>query len=140
MARPKIETPKGKVIITEAGKAQLRFKTEFRADFKAKWQKRYTDAQMFVDSEVLRLSEPYTPLRTGMLVKSGSLGTDIGSGEVKWIAPYSRRQYYSARTPGSATGPDRGPYWFERMKSVYGERIIRGAKRIAGGGINDQHH
>lgn len=131
---PRIETPKGKVIVTKSGKAQLRFKLEWRKDFRKKWQGRYDDAQMYVDSEVLRLSEPFTPLRTGMLVKSGSLGTDIGNGEVAWIAPYARAQYYSSRKPGSSTGPLRGPHWFERMKEVHGQRIIAGAKRIAGGG------
>ena len=130
---PRIETPKGKIIITKAGKAQLRFKLEWKQDFKAKWQGRYSSAQAYVDSEILRLSEPFTPLRTGMLIKSGTLGTDIGSGEVAWIAPYSRRQYYSARAPGSETGPLRGPYWFNRMKAVHGQRIINGARRMAGG-------
>jgi hypothetical protein len=134
MARPRIETPRGKVIVTKAGKAQLRFTLEWRKDFKAKWQGRYDDAQMYVDSEILRLSEPLTPLRTGMLVKSGTLGTDIGSGVVQWIAPYARKQYYSPRKPGSETGPQRGPQWFERMKANHGAKILAGARRIAGRG------
>ena len=128
---PKIETPRGEVVITKAGKAKLVWNTNFQK----KWQKRYSDAQKFVDSEVLRLSEPYTPLRTGMLVKSGILGTDIGSGKVEWIAPYARSQYYSARKSGSQTGPNRGPYWFQRMKAVYKDQIISGARRRAGGGV-----
>lgn len=131
---PRIETPRGRIIVTKSGKAQLRFKLEWRNDFRAKWQGRYSSAQMYVDSEVLRLSERFTPLRTGMLIKSGTLGTDIGSGEVTWIAPYSRAQYYSTRKPGSQTGPDRGPFWFERMKAIHRDRIIAGARRIAGRG------
>lgn len=127
---PKIETPRGEVVITKSGKAKLIWNT----DFQKKWQRRYSAAQRFVDSEVLRLSEPYTPLRTGMLVKSGTLGTDIGSGEVEWIAPYARGQYYSARKPGSQTGPNRGPYWFSRMKLVYRDQIVSGARKVAGGG------
>jgi len=130
MAGPVIETPRGKIIINAAGNAELKFNTNFRP----KWQKRYSAAQKFVDSEVLRLCEPFTPLLTGMLIKSGQLGTDIGSGEVVWIAPYSRRQYYSARKPGSLTGPLRGPYWFRRMKEIRGRTIITGARRIAGEG------
>jgi hypothetical protein len=129
-----IETPKGKVIVTKSGGSQLRFKLEYKQEFLGKWQRRYQNAQDYVDSEVLRLSEKYTPLQTGMLVKSGILGTDIGSGTVQWIAPYARKQYYSPRTPGSETGPLRGPFWFRRMKAVSGKRIVRGAKRIAGTG------
>ena len=125
---PTIETPKGKIIITKNGKARLEWNTSFRQ----KWQTRYTLAQKFVDSEILRLSEPFIPLRTGMLVKSGILGTDVGSGTVSYIAPYARRQYYSPRKPGSQTGPLRGPQWFERMKATHKGAIIAGARRLAG--------
>jgi len=130
MSGPVIDTPRGKIVVTEGGTAQLTWKTDFRP----KWQRRYGLAQEFVDSEVLRLSEPYTPLLTSMLIKSGTLGTVIGSGTVSWIAPYARYQYYATRKPGSQTGPLRGPYWFERMKEVYGRKIISSARKLAGGG------
>jgi hypothetical protein len=89
---------------------------------------------MFVDNEVLRRSEPYTPLLTGTLIKTGILGTEIGSGLVQWIAPYAARQYYSPRKAGSVTGPLRGPFWFERMKAQWGKAIMSGARKIAGSG------
>jgi hypothetical protein len=130
MAGPVINTPRGKIVVTENGKAELTFNPNFRS----KWQGNYTAAQKFVDSEILRLSEPYVPLLTGTLIASGILGTKIGSGEVSWIAPYARRQYYSPRKAGSATGPQRGPYWFARMKAVSGKAIIAGARKIAGRG------
>ena len=130
MTAPVINTPRGSIIINKGGKAELKWAT----DFQPKWQRHYSDAQKFVDSEVLRLSEPYTPLRTGMLIKSGTLGTDIGSGTVQWIAPYARAQYYSPRKPGSETGPLRGPQWFERGKQVWGQTILAVARRIAGMG------
>jgi hypothetical protein len=134
---PVIETPRGTIIVNKGGKAELKWNT---ANFTGhsgnggSWQDHYSNAQKFVDSEVLRLSEPYTPLRTGMLIKSGTLGTDIGSGTVKWIAPYAKAQYYSSRKPGSETGPLRGPAWFERMKQVSGKTILAGARKIAGSG------
>lgn len=127
---PVIKTPRGAVFVTPNGKAQLVWFT----DFQPKWQRRFTAAQKFVDSEILRLSEPFTPLQTGMLIMSGILGTVIGSGRVSWIAPYARRQYYMVRKPGSETGPLRGPYWFERMKAAYKSQILDGAKQLAGGG------
>ena len=130
MSGPEIETPRGRIFVNAGGKAELVFNTNFQP----KWQKNYSAAQRFVDSEVLRLSEPYTPLLTGMLVKSGALGTDIGSGEVKWIAPYARAQYYGTRKPGSLTGPLRGPWWFERGKKAWGPRVIAGARKLAGRG------
>jgi hypothetical protein len=106
---------------------------EWNTDFVPKWEKRYSEAQKFVDSEVLRLSEPYVPLLTGMLIKTGILGTEIGSGTVQWIAPYARAQYYMKRKNPSTTGPLRGPHWFERMKEVHKRTILEGARRIAGG-------
>jgi len=126
---PTIETPRGSIAVNENGKAELKWNT----DFKQKWQRRYSAAQKFVDSEVLRLCEPYIPLKTSMLIKSGILGTDIGSGLVQWIAPYAKAQYYMVRKNPSQTGPLRGPYWFQRMKEVHGQRIISSARQIAGG-------
>lgn len=128
---PSIHVPKdSRINVYKGSKAGL----YWHADFYPKWSGRYVSAQKFVDSEVLRLSEPFIPLRTGQLVKSGTLGTHIGSGLIAWIAIYARRQYYSPREPGSETGPLRGPFWFERMRKQYGKTILSGARKIAGGG------
>jgi hypothetical protein len=129
MTPPVIQTPRGVIVINATGKAELKW----NPDFQPKWQRQYSQAQKFMDSEILRQTEPYTPLLTGMLIKSGILGTDIGSGTVQWIAPYARRQYYATRKPGSATGALRGPYWFERWKQVGGKQTIAAARGMAGG-------
>jgi hypothetical protein len=132
---PIINTPRGSVVVNANGKAELKWNTANFTGGGASWQGKFSAAQRFVDSEVLRLSEPYTPLLTGMLKFSGILGTEIGSGLVQWIAPYSKSQYYGGRTPGlSSTGALRGRYWFERMKAVSGRTILVGARRIAGSG------
>jgi len=124
-----IETPRGAVVLNAQGKAELKF----NSNFSPRWTKKFTAAQKFVDSEVLRYSEPFTPLLTGTLIKSGILGTIIGSGTVSWITPYAKRQYYRGRRPGTQqAGPLRGRYWFERMKAVRGETIVKGAKKFAG--------
>lgn len=128
MAKPIIDTPRGTIMVMPNGKASLTFKTNFQP----KYQKRFNAAQMFVDSEVLRLCEPLTPLLTSMLIKSGTLGTVPGEGVVSWIAPYSRYQYYLKRKSGSQTGAQRGSYWFHRMKSMHGKQILAGAQKIAG--------
>ena len=127
---PEIKTPKGTISLNAKGKAKL----EFNSSFQPKFQGQYTRAQKFLDSEILRGTEPYTPLLTGILIKSGQLGTDIGSGLVQWIAPYAKAQYYSPRKPGSTTGPLRGPYWFARWKEVKGRNTIEKTRLIAGGG------
>ena len=81
-----------------------------------------TEKQKIIDSEVLRMCSPMVPLRTGTLERSGTLGTLIGSGEVKYIAPYARRQYYNTATTRSYD-PRRGGKWFERMKTANKDRI-----------------
>jgi len=129
MSEP-IKQPANKTVRGPKNKAELAWNPKFAP----KWTRRYSRAQVFVDSEVLRLSEPFTPLLTGTMIKSGILGTDVGSGKVQWITPYAKDQYYRGRSPGlSKFGPLRGRFWFERMKEVHGTKIIKGAKQIAGG-------
>lgn len=67
-----------------------------------------------------------------MLRESGVLGTDVGSGEVAWIAPYAQKQYYDT---ADARYYDAlcGGHWFERMKADHGVSLISGAKKLAGG-------
>lgn len=85
------------------------------------------EVQKFIDSEVIRLSEPYTPFDTGYLKNNApDIGTVIGSGKVKYKAPYARRQYYENR--GNS---QRGKMWFERMKADHKDEILRGALEVA---------
>lgn len=105
----------------------------------------FSTAQKFIDSEVLRLCSPYVPFQSGMLEKSGILGTVIGSGEVNYNSPYARYLYYGklmvGRAPKELTdidlkfhgAPMRGAFWFERMKQDKKEQILRGAAKMAGG-------
>lgn len=88
-------------------------------------------AQQFIDSEVLRRCQPYVPMDTGELIRSGIRETAIGSGEVKYRTPYARRWYY--REAQFAGAPRRGTYWFERMKNEGGrEAILRGVQKLTG--------
>lgn len=129
MSTDKIVTPKGVIFKDNNGFAQL----EWNDGFSDKWNKQYSKAQEFVDSEVLRLCSQKVPLQTSMLQKSGILGTEIGKGEVCWIAPYARHQYYDTADSRSYD-PQRGGHWFDRMKAEHGKAIITKARKIAGGG------
>ncbi len=140
---PVIQTPRGQILVdNETMKAELVFYTDsFTGKVRGgpgpgtggaqSWQGAFHQAQWFVDNEVLRLSEPFIPLKTGTMIKSGILGTEVGSGLVSWIAPYSVYQYYMTnRKTKSETGPLRGSFWFERMKQLYRKAILRGARKI----------
>ena len=76
-------------------------------------------AQKFLDSEVLRDSAPFTPMRTGNLMTSGSRGTVIGSGKVIYNAPYAKKCYYGRHFKFSkAKHPQARAQWFEGAKAT----------------------
>lgn len=113
-----IETPRGKIFINnQTMKAQLVWNPQFADNMNKKYGTGGT-LQQFADSEYLRSVEPYWALLTGELIQSGTLGTVIGSGLIRYIAPYARLQFYEGRSPGeSQTGPLRGRMPHERWKS-----------------------
>lgn len=88
--------------------------------------------QRTIDSEVLRLCDPYVPKDTGDLIRSGIIFTQLGSGKVVYQTPYARRWYY--RPANFQGAPKRGNYWFERMKKEGGRnKILKAAAAVSGG-------
>ena len=132
MAGPQqIDVPRGRLTLDSGGHVTLEFKPGFKSEING----RMSRAQKFVDSEVLRLDAPLMPIKTGFMIQSGTLGTEIGAGEVNYLAVYSDKQYYdTART--RSYDANRGSYWFERMKAANLNTIREGARRIASGGSN----
>lgn len=128
----KITTPKGTVIQYQTKAGTVKAQLEWNPGFSQKWNGQFSEAQMYLDSEILRLSNRYVPLRTSMLQKSGILGTEIGKGEACWIAPYARRQYYKTADSRSYD-PKRGGHWFQRMWADHGNAIVAETKKKAGG-------
>lgn len=93
------------------------------------FNERIKKAQKFLDSEILRKCDPYIPFKTGMLRDSGILGTKVGSGRIRWIAPYAKRQYYKGRSSGK-----RGRWWLKRAMTAHGVEIIRATQKKLNGG------
>jgi hypothetical protein len=102
---------------------------KFDSQFSSKWNGNFNKAQAYVDSEVLRYCDPLVPKQTGNLIKSGTLGTHIGSGEVRYIAPYAHNQYWNTAET-RPYDPKRGAHWFERMKTAHLNDIKRGVKQF----------
>lgn len=125
MPRPKrnirIQTPRGQIstYTTKAGKTIARL--DWYPGFGRKKSDGFNNAQEFVDSECVRRMNPLAPRRTGMLIKSATLGTVIGSGSVEYLAPYARRQYYEHKTRKK---------WFETMKKGHLNSIRKGAAKF----------
>ena len=115
----------------------------------------FSEIQKFIDSKCIRLMVPYTPMRNRALYKAATLGTKIGSGEIHYIIPHARYQYYGKLMVSSITGsafaargeskvltekdlvynkarhPLAQRLWFETMKHNHKEQILRGAAAIA---------
>jgi hypothetical protein len=117
-------------------------KLVWNPDFVPTYERAFNKTQVYIDNEVLRLSDPYLPMQSGLLKKLGILGTVPGSGEVVWNGPYARYLYYGklmvGRAPKKLTdtnltfhgAPKRGAFWFERMKADKKDQILRGAAKI----------
>lgn len=89
-----ITTPRGSVFTEVTANGSVQAKLEWNPSFARTKAENFSKAQEFVDSECLRYMNPLTPRRTGMMIKSATLGTVIGSGSIEYLAPYARRQYY----------------------------------------------
>ena len=124
-----ITTPRGQIVKTATKSGIVKAQLRWNPDFAPQKTKSFNRAQKFVDSEVLRYCSALVPFQTGMLDKSGTLGTVIGSGVVQYIAPYAAKQYYDTATSGPYDA-NRGAKWFERMKVAYKNDIISGAKKL----------
>lgn len=120
----KIVTPRGCVFTSKSKSGKVTAKLKWNEGFVPKKKKDFTRAQEFVDSECIRYMNPLTPRLTGAMIKSSTLGTVIGSGEIEYMAPYARRQYYEHKDKSR---------WFESMKAQHKDAILKGAERIAGG-------
>jgi hypothetical protein len=77
------------------------------------------------------LCQPKVPKRENILIESGNINTKIGSGELVYMTPYARKHYYIPANFHEA--PERGNYWFERMKEQYKDQILAGAQKVANG-------
>lgn len=118
-----ITSPRGRVFTVAGENGTVTARLEWASGFAEKKAASFSRAQAFVDSECLRYMNPLTPRRTGMMIKSGTLGTVLGSGSIEYLTPYARRQYYEHKTKAK---------WFERMKASHKDAIKKGAEKIAG--------
>lgn len=120
-----IETPHGVISTYKITKGENAGKVVARLDWEKGFKEKHTQGfnrkQGFIDQECIRRMAPLTPRRTGALIKSATLGTIIGSGEINQIAPYARRQYYEHKEKS---------YWFERMKNRHKDSILKGAQKL----------
>ena len=89
-------------------------------------------AQKYLDNAVLKDTDPYVPMRTGVLKKSGVLGTRIGSGLVEYVAPYAWKCYYGVHIRFSKSRhPLAQAKWFEASKAVNKNKWLEQVRSFA---------
>lgn len=117
----RIVTSRGTLLTNERGNAVI----EWRGGAQ-RMNQRYSAIQKFIDNTVVRHMNPYVPMRTGILAKSVVLGSRMGSGELVYVAPYSRKVYYNENMRFSKSRHRKATAkWFERMKAECKAQIER---------------
>ena len=67
-----------------------------------KFEERGKTAQVWLDSEILRSTEPFVPMDQGDLIGSGVRGTVPGSGLIVYNSPYAHYHYVGLVRVGRA--------------------------------------
>ena len=114
-----------------------------------RFEERGKTAQVWLDSEILRSTEPFVPMDQGDLIGSGVRGTVPGSGLVAHNSPHAHYHYVGlvrvGRAPKKLTnrkmnysqlhqaGQERGSAWFDRSKKVNLAAWIAGVERAMKG-------
>lgn len=100
-------------------------------------------AQVFLASEVKRLSDKYVPKQQGLLKNQSVIASDGST--LTYTQPYAHYQYYGEAMAGRAPkkytgkpldyhgGPMRGPRWDRRMMADKGGEVADNLKEYIGG-------
>lgn len=129
----RIITSRGTLLTNAHGDAVIEWRDGVR-----RMERRYNSIQKFIDNTVVRHLNPYTPMRNGILAKSVILGSRMGSGELVYIAPYSRKVYRGVKKDGTkmkfskSRHPKATEKWAEHMKAERMPQIEREVRAYAG--------
>lgn len=110
---------------TRSNQLELRWSNVFAR----RWNNLFGRSQAKIDSECLRYLDAYVPRKIGNLIKSGIRETVLGSGRIQYKKVYAKRLYYNPQF-NFRGAPQRGAYWFERMKRKYKKIILRRAGEL----------
>ena len=105
--------------------------------------RRVATAHAALDSQIIKDTTPFVPMRTGTLASSPLRASKVG--EIRYATPYAARLYYGEgfnfrKTPH----PQATHHWFEKAKTVWMRRWTRivaalltgdgGTPTVSGGG------
>ena len=122
------------------------------------FEKRFQEAQFWLDGQVMNDMVPYMPHRDGTFINLTRMRSAAlqGTGKVVAGAPPQGRFLYEGKVmvdpvtgspwarkgakkvvterPLTYSNPKATPHWFDTAKENHGKSWVKGVKRIAGGG------
>ena len=102
---------------------------------KREMKEKVNQAQHILDESIIRDTDPFVPMDTGMLARSVQTASRIGHGEIVYSTPYARKVYYDTRQHISRMHhPQASILWFHHAKSIHGKRWEAEVERILKGG------
>lgn len=102
------------------GEFTFSFNTRVYLNVTGRIQKNIQAAQHILDQQVIKDSNYYIPLDTGMLRDSALNASKVGEGRLYWNTPYARKLYYNPQYKFSKDkNPNARGLWFEAAKSVH---------------------
>lgn len=90
-------------------------------------------AQDYVDRECLKYALEYTPVAKPKYKNAGKL-RDSGHikepGKIVYDARFARKDYYANKNHQNGGNPKATRMWFEKVKTLHGREILKGATAI----------
>ena len=116
MAAPTVNAAPNTTITAKANGVSVKATLKFNSSMPKQRTAQLQRAQAMLDSEVMRVMEPYMPLDTGMMIASMQTATHPGSGKIHVNTLYAAKVNYVTGIMGK-NGPNRGRRFFDRMKA-----------------------
>lgn len=101
---------------------------QMNPDFTVKSENQFRQAQNYVDKEVIRRLEDYTPIAMKRFKNRGKMSKAHKvekPGVIINTEPTARKEYYINK---GFSGANRGKFWLERMKADHKADILKGLK------------
>lgn len=127
-----LTTPNGKTFHVKSKSGDLYATLTWSPEFSERMTKQLQAGQAQLDSEIMRIMQPYMPLAAKITINAMYRATDVGSGLIQIKTPGAKRAYRSNAPVGKKGGSLRGPYYFHRMKADKKQYISNFAMRVMG--------
>lgn len=112
-----VHTPRGNVYQSKTKSGKVRVEMGWRDGFGPDWSHALQSAQARFDEEVIKVTEPYVPIKSSLLRRSAAMASKIGSGQIVYATPYAAAQYYKTADTRAYNEPKAGGHWGDRMKA-----------------------